>query len=236
MKCWEIDGHRVVNGDASDPAAYDLALGTKRRAKCIFTDPLYGVNYMGKQKKRKLIANDDGFEFHRFLKSTLGAALRRTAGAFYVCMSDLRAAMAKAVIEGEGVYLGQTIVWVKHRFVLSRADYHNQYELILYGWTQGHHRWHGDRKQSNVWFIKSPKASADHPTMKPIELCAKGIINSTAAGEIVLDPFAGSGSTGVACAETGRRAALIELDAEYAAVCVRRLEKATGVKAKPVRD
>lgn len=155
----------------------------------------------------------------------------------------------------------QNIVWVKDRLVLSRHDYHGQHETLLYGWSPdgtpapvhveeqdaayladydeivygwtpgGPHKWHGGRKQTSVWHIPRPSRSKEHPTMKPIELVARSLINSTVRGQLVVDPFAGSGSTLVAAARVGRVGAGIELDCGYVDVIVRRLVAETGLQA-----
>lgn len=85
--------------------------------------------------------------------------------------------------------------------------------------------------QRNLWHIKRPNKNDLHPTMKPVELVERAICNSSRPGDIVLDPFAGSGSTLVAAERTGRIAYLMEIDPHYCDVIVRRWEEYTGKKA-----
>jgi DNA modification methylase len=89
----------------------------------------------------------------------------------------------------------------------------------------------GDDSDSTTWRIEKPKKNADHPTMKPIALCARAIQNSSNPGELVLDPFGGSGSTLIACEQTGRTCFTMEFDPVYADVIVKRWEEFTGQKA-----
>jgi DNA modification methylase len=114
-------------------------------------------------------------------------------------------------------------VWVKDRFVLGRSDYHYQHEPILYGWRDdGGHYFVVDRTQSSVLTFARPGRSEEHPTMKPVELYERLIENSSRAGEVVGDPFGGSGTTLIACARTGRVCRTTELDPGYADAIRRR--------------
>ena len=115
---------------------------------------------------------------------------------------------------------------------MGRADYQRQYEPILYGWKEGtDHYWCGARDQGDVWFVKKPVANDLHPTMKPVELIERAIRNSSKSRDTVLDPFAGSGSTLIACEKAGRQARLIELEPRYCDVIIRRFEEFCGKRA-----
>jgi len=100
----------------------------------------------------------------------------------------------------------------------------------LFGWKKkGKHEWYADRKQTTIWEFDKPKQNADHPTMKPVELLAYPILNSSMANCVVLDPFGGSGSTMIACEQTDRICRMIELDEKYCDVIVKRyIEQAGG--------
>jgi DNA modification methylase len=132
-----------------------------------------------------------------------------------------------------GFHWSSTIIWVKDRLVISRKDYHTQYEPIWYGWNEKAARLMTveDRKQSDVWEVDRPHVSDLHPTTKPIELIARALNNSSRAGNLVLDLFGGSGSTMIACEQTGRRNCSMELDPKYCDVIVKRWENLTGNKA-----
>ncbi len=99
----------------------------------------------------------------------------------------------------------------------------------MYGWKHGgKHKWFADRKQTTIWRFDKPRRNADHPTSKPLDLLAYPIRNSTQANAIILDTFAGSGSTLMAAEETDRIAYCMELDEKYASVILRRYAEATG--------
>ena len=124
------------------------------------------------------------------------------------------------------------IIWAKNTFTLGRADYQRQYEPILYGWPEGQNRhWCGDRDQGDVWNIKKPQKNDLHPTMKPVELVERAIRNSSRPGDVVLDPFGGSGTTLIAAEKSGRIGWLIELDPKYVDVIVRRWQDWSGQEA-----
>jgi DNA modification methylase len=123
--------------------------------------------------------------------------------------------------------------------VLGHADYHYRHEPLLYGYKpadgrrgRGASGWYGDNAQTSVFEIPRPKASKQHPTAKPPELVAAALRNSSGRGALVLDPFAGSGSTLVACEQLGRSARLVELDPRYCDVIVERFERLTGARAR----
>jgi DNA modification methylase len=118
-------------------------------------------------------------------------------------------------------------------FTLGRSDYQRQFEPILYGWPEGQsHYWCGERNQGDVWLIDKPHTNDLHPTMKPVALIERAILNSSRRGDIVLDPFGGSGSTILACDKAGRRGYLMEVEPRYCDVIIRRWEKFTGKHAK----
>ena len=126
----------------------------------------------------------------------------------------------------------QTLVWVKNSIVMGRSDYHYQHESIFYGWRPGAaHLEMPDRKQSTVWEFDRPTMSREHPTMKPIGLFEKAIRISSVPGDIVLDPFAGSGTSLLASAQMGRVARCIEISTAYCDVIVERFQQTTGEKA-----
>ncbi len=234
---WVLGDHRVLCGDATDPAAYQALLGDSL-ADMVFTDPPYNVDYANTAKdklrgKHRPILNDDlGEGFGAFLQSALAAMLDVTKGALYVAMSSSELDTLQAAFRAAGGRWSTFIIWAKHTFTLGRSDYQRQYEPLLYGWRDGNDRyWCGDRDQGDVWQIKKPQRNDLHPTMKPVELVERAIRNSSKSRDLVLDPFAGSGSTVMACETTGRQARVIELDPKYVDVIVRRWQDFTGRRA-----
>ena len=127
------------------------------------------------------------------------------------------------------------IIWVKDCMVLGHGDYHYKHEPIYYGWKPGApHRATPDRTQVSVWEVARPKRSAEHPTMKPVELYERMMNNSTAPGELVLEPFGGSGTTLIAAAKTGRICRAMEIAPRYCDVIRRRWTKFAKDNNKPV--
>jgi site-specific DNA-methyltransferase (adenine-specific) len=209
-------------------------------ADLVWTDPPYGVSYVGKTKDALTIQNDslNPEEFLAFLKSAFENSKRvsKPGAVWYVAAPAGNLFLSFAIALSDLEIWRHTLVWVKDMFVMGRADYHYRHEAILYGWTPGAaHQEPPDRKQDSVWEIPRPKRSEEHPTMKPLELIIRAIRNSTSKGQIVLDPFGGSGSTLIAAEQTGRKARLIELDPKYCDVIVTRWQNLTGQTAELIR-
>jgi len=178
------------------------------------------------------MANDTSADFDGLLRAACANMLAVTKGALYVCMSSAELHRLQRAFREAGGHWSTFIIWAKNHFTLGRSDYQRQYEPILYGWREGMDRfWCGARDQGDVWFIDKPQANDLHPTMKPVALVKRAVRNSSKSRDIVLDPFAGSGSTAVACEATGRMARLLEIDPAYCDVIVRRWEDFTGNQA-----
>ncbi len=154
-------------------------------------------------------------------------------GAIYICMSSRELHNLYEAFCQAGGHWSTYVIWAKHTFTLGRSDYQRQFEGILYGWREGcPHYWCGDRNQGDVWFINKPHSNKEHPTMKPVELVERAITNSSRKGDLVLDPFAGAGSTVLAAERTGRRARVVEIDPRYADVILRRWQNYSGGEAR----
>lgn len=245
---WQLGPHRLVVGDATDADVWEQLLPDGAPAM-VWTDPPYNVAVAGgthdaRDKKNHgkgpRIQNDamsDG-DFRDFLRSAFG--LMCTAlpegGAIYVCHADTEGINFRSAFAEAGFFLHEVLIWAKQEFVFGRSDYHWQHEPILYGWRPGAaHSFYGERNQSTVWQIDRPmRSEKEHPTQKPVALPFTAITNSSQPLERVLDPFAGTGSTLIACHQLGRHARLIELDPKYADVILRRYQEHTGLV--PTRD
>ena len=234
---WELGNHRLLCGDATDPFSYE-ALMADVQADMVFTDPPYNVDYAKSAKdkmrgKDRPILNDNlGDGFYDFLLAALTPMLARCAGGTYIAMSSGELDTLQQAFRAAGGKWSTFIIWAKNTFTLGRADYQRQYEPILYGWPEGQNRhWCGDRDQGDVWNIKKPQKNDLHPTMKPVELVERAIRNSSRPGDIVLDPFGGSGTTLIAAEKSGRIGWLIELDPKYVDVIVRRWQDWSGQEA-----
>ena len=231
---WLLGDHRVLCGDATDAKCYDQLLQGKA-VDLTFTDPPYNVNYANSAKdkmrgKDRAILNDNlGDGFYDFLLAALTPIMANCTGAVYVAMSSSELDVLQAAFREAGGKWSTFIIWAKNTFTMGRSDYQRQYEPILYGWSEGgKHHWCGDRDQSDVWQIKKPHKNDLHPTMKPVELVERAIRNSSKPGDVVLDPFGGSGTTLIAAEKSGRMARLMELDPKYVDVIVRRWQDWTG--------
>lgn len=235
---WILGEHRLVVGDATSTDVWDSLLDGSR-ADLVWTDPPYGVSYVGKTKDALQIEGDDRSEqgLADFLRAVFGVAFTYcTPGAcWYVAAPAGPLHLQFAMVLAELDVWRQTLMWVKDQFVMGRSDYHYRHEPVFYGWTQGQgHHAPPDRKQDTVHEIARPRRSEEHPTMKPVELVEKHVCNSSEPAALVLDPFAGSGTTLIAAHRNHRRAALIELDPHYADVICRRFQQHTGTL--PVRS
>ena len=237
---WALGAHRLLCGDATRAESYAVLLGADT-ADMVFTDPPYNVNYANTPKDKlrgthRAILNDNlGADFSGFLLAALTPMLARCTGGIYIAMSSSELDTLQTAFRAAGWHWSTCIIWAKNTFTLGRADYQRQYEPILYGWPEGAERhWCGDRDQGDVWQIKKPQKNDLHPTMKPVELVERAIRNSSRPGDVVLDPFGGSGTTLIAAEKSGRVARLMELDPKYCDVIVRRWEDFTGGTATRV--
>lgn len=214
----------------------------------LLTDPPYNValgQHMRPSEARQLHRRTDGLVidndswdddegFIEFLSAAFDNAMGiLTAGAsFYIWHADTQRANFLEACKRSGMRVRECLVWAKNTFTLGRQDYQWRHEPCLYGWKDGaSHSWYSDRKQSTVLEFEKPVSNDEHPTMKPVPLMAYLIQNSTKRGETVLDVFGGSGSTLIACEETGRKCLTMELDPHYCDVIIARWEQLTGRKA-----
>ncbi len=221
---WTVGRHRLMCGDAT--SAEDVSkLMDGRKANLILTDPPYGVSFQSSNGLS--IQNDSikGEEFYQFLLSAMKnmADHLEKGGAAYVFHADTEGLNFRRAFVDAGFHLAGCCIWVKNSLVLGRSDYQWQHEPVLYGFLQnGKHPWYSDRKQTSIWNFDKPKRNKNHPTSKPLDLLAYPIGNSTQMNAVVIDTFGGSGSTLMACEQTGRICCTMELDEKYASVILRR--------------
>lgn len=226
---WQLGKHRVICGDSTKSESYDQLLGDKK-ANLVVTDLPYNVDV---EETAGKILNDnmsDG-DFYQFLLSMFTQVENHmeTDASVYVFHADTEGLNFRKAFKDAGFYLSGCCIWKKNSLVLGRSPYQWQHEPCLYGWKKkGKHQWFSDRKQTTIWEYDRPKSSKDHPTMKPIQLMAYPIQNSSMRGTVVLDPFLGSGSTLIAADQTGRVCYGIELDEKFVDVIVKRYIEVTG--------
>lgn len=225
---WQLGKHRVICGDSTKAETYKQLLDD-RKANLVVTDPPYNVDV---EETAGKILNDnmsDG-DFYQFLRSMFTQVENHmeTDASIYVFHADTEGLNFRKAFKDAGFYLSGCCIWKKNSLVLGRSPYQWQHEPCLYGWKKkGKHQWFSDRKQTTIWEYDRPKSSKDHPTMKPIQLMAYPIQNSSMRGTIVLDPFLGSGSTLIAADQTGRVCYGIELDEKFVDVIVKRYIEVT---------
>ena len=242
---WQLGEHRLICGDCTDRTVIERVMDGEK-ATMVWTDPPYGVNYGDKLDasnpmgyRVRSIQNDNlpPDELEKFIRCAFHlCADHSVAGAviYVACPAGTLLPRLISAFDGSGFVFHWGLVWVKDQLVLSRADYHFQHENILYGWKDdAGHKWTGDRKQSSVFFVDRPKRSDEHPTMKPVKLVEQMLTNNSSEGEIVLDPFLGSGTTLIACQNLGRKCRGVEIEPKYVAVTLQRWADATG--RTPVR-
>jgi DNA modification methylase len=252
---WLLDRHRLLCGDSRNFASFDRLLQGER-ADLVFTDPPYNVAIdghvcgLGRIRHREFAmgAGEMSREaFTAFLEGTLGhaAASCRDGAIAFVCM-DWRH-MGELLAAARAVFseLKNLCIWNKTNGGMG-SFYRSKHELVFVfkvgsaPHTNSFGLGDTGRYRTNVWdyagvnTLRPGRAEelAMHPTVKPVALVAEAIKDCSRRGEIVLDPFAGSGTTLVAAEKTGRRARVIEFDPAYCDQIVRRFEQVTGKPAK----
>lgn len=239
----KVGHHRILCGDSLKEESFIKILDGKR-AHMVMTDPPYNVDYASKNeflnkwdKGNRVqipIINDAITDYFAFLCDWLQAMKNQLTdyNSIYITTAGKTIKELLIALESNKYYLSQVLVWNKNSTVIGRMDYMGKHELIVYCW-KGKHKFYGKNERS-VWDIPKPHQSKLHPTMKPVELCARAIGNSSLPGEIVLDPFAGSGSTLIACEQLDRQGYMIELDPRYCQIILNRYEAYTGEAAEKI--
>jgi len=226
---WTLGRHRLVCGDSTKPETYEILM-EGRKANLVLTDPPYNVNYEGSAGKIKNdnMASEKFFDFLFDAFSCMEKVMADDAS-IYVFHADTEGLNFRRAFDAAGFYLSGCCIWKKPSLVLGRSPYQWQHEPCLFGWKKnGKHQWYSDRKQTTIWEFEKSKKNGDHPTMKPIPLLCYPITNSTMSNTLVLDPFGGSGSTLIACEQTDRSCATIELDEKFCDVIVNRYIELVG--------
>lgn len=220
FRCERIGPHRLYCGDCREILPL---LGT---VDAVVTDPPYGIGYVTERRHvsyaPKMLANDDVAPIETV---ALMARLLKDGGAIYLCTRFDVAEQWRLALEAEAITIKTPIIWDKTNHTAGdlAGDYGCQTEMVLYG-TKGRHRLRGGR-DVNLWRIPRP-TFGNHPTPKPVGLMARAIRNSTDERNIVIDPFMGEGTTGVACAKLGRKFIGIEIDPQYFETACCRVEEA----------
>jgi DNA modification methylase len=232
---WVLGNHRLMCGDSTSIDALEK-LTNNQLVDMWLTDPPYNVAYEGKTKDALTIQNDsmNDESFRQFLTDSYSAAdsVMKQGAVFYIWHADSEGYNFRGAAQDTGWQIRQCLIWKKSSMVMGRQDYHWKHEPCLYGWKSGSgHLWSTDRKQTTILEFDRPNRNAEHPTMKPVELFEYQMLNNTKGGDQVLDSFAGSGTTVIACEKHGRFARVMELDPKYCDVIIKRWQEFTGKQA-----
>jgi DNA modification methylase len=252
---WEIGHHRLIVGDARDPEVYERLL-VGERVQLVVTDPPYGcaiennVSGNGAVKHKNFVMGAAETSLPEFAMTILRPALKCIAsfcepGAIAFVFMDWRGA-PHLLDAAQGVLheTKQLIIWAKTSGGQG-AFYRSAHELVYaFKVSPGNHinnflLGQGGRYRTNVWTYAGANVFragrmedlTDHPTVKPKKMIADAILDCSKRGGVVLDAFAGSGTTLVAAEMTGRRGRAIELDPKYADVTLRRIQAETKAVA-----
>jgi len=235
---YRLGRHRVMCGDSTCDLKYLMA---EDKANLLLTDPPYGVSYADKNaflntispgnRNQTKIANDHQTpdEMKEFWTEGFGAIFPYlfNDASYYIC-SPQRGELPLLLLLSLydiGYPSRHTIIWNKNNHVLGRSDYNYKHEPLLFGWKEKHIFYGNGNHHDSVWDINKPQSSKEHPTMKPIELMAECVLNSSKKDDIVLDPYLGSGSTLIACEQTDRICYGMEIDPKYVDVIRKRYWK-----------
>lgn len=226
---FEIGPHRLLCGDSTKAENVERLL-CGEMADMVLTDPPYGVSYVGKTKDAMTIENDSmsddqTFELWGGALSALWSVLK-DGGVIYATVPAGRLQLGFMRVMEDLKALRQVVVWNKSSMVMGHSDYHYKHEPILYGWKPGAaHYFTSDRTKTTVLDFDRPQRNREHPTMKPIALWAELMGNSSKPNEIIVDTFAGSGTTMVTAHQLERVARCMEIDPKYCQVIVDRMLK-----------
>jgi DNA modification methylase len=254
---WLLGPHRLLCGSCTDEDAVRFLMDGQRAA-LMATDPPYLVDYTGGNHPQHWAERDgrlvdtanklwdtyrEGDEalYHDFLRIALAEALLPSAPV-YQWHADRRRRFVEDAWGENGLLWHQTVTWVKSRPVLTRSHFMWQTEPCAYGWVEGNQPDHARRpppNTPNAWLVDSvgrdeegQDGRVEHPTQKPVELFSRPIAYHTKPGEVLYEPFAGSGSALVAAELAGRVCCAMELEPAYCDVVVARWEQLTGQTAE----
>ena len=249
---WQLGDHRLMCGDSTKVNDVQMLMGGAE-ADMVFTDPPYNVAIGDKNKALNALTGSHSIERNlegdtyktdeecgEKLWKPAFTAMRKVSKsrcAIYVTMPQGGTHMMMMLMMHEaGWQVKHELIWMKDRptFSMGRLDYDYQHEPICFGWNKTHKKIGAGKYTKSVWAIDKPAKCDLHPTMKPIELIVNALLNSSEENDNILDCFGGSGSTLMACEQTGRHCYMMEYDEHYCDVIIARWEKYTGRKATKI--
>jgi DNA modification methylase len=238
---FELGDHRLMCGDSCKQEDVNKLIG-EEKIDNLSTDPPYGVyddwedSLRGRtQTQNSSTYNDHIPDYLKFSTAWVTAVKPHLAdyNSHYVWINGAHILELLQALTEAGSHTRTDIIWMKSHFVLSRLDYLAAHETCLYGWF-GKHKWYGGSKERTVWQYPKPAVNKEHPTMKPVEIMVRGILNSTMPGMNVCDLFGGSGTTLIACEQVGRRCFMMELEPKYCQIIIDRWQAYTGEQAHKI--
>jgi DNA modification methylase len=233
---WQLGDHRLLCGDST--SADDVVrLLDGVRPHLLVSDPPYGVQYapgwrneagVSSTARTGAVRNDDRADWREAWALFPGDVA-------YVWHAGIHGKTVADSLESCGFAIRAQLIWVKTRFVLSRGHYHWRHEPCFYAVRDGgKSRWQGARDQSTVWEIATntdDDMATVHGTQKPMECMLRPILNNSARGDTVYEPFAGSGTTFIAAEKSDRRCVGIEIEPRYCDVIIERWQNVTSKRA-----
>lgn len=240
LQIYNLGDHRLACGDCRDLSLVRKLIGGSR-VNLVITDPPYGVSYVegkshfGHIKKDVPILNDnftDEKSYSQFTTDWLNTmkGFLDVKNACYIFNSDRMIFSLREGMNDSGFRLAQLLIWVKSNQVIGRRDYLAAHELIAYGWY-GAHSFYKSKDRSVLYYPK-PIKSPLHPTTKPLGLIRRLMLNSSKIGDLVYDPFSGSGTTLIAAEQTKRRCLAVEIDPGYCKTIINRYKNIKERKGK----
>jgi DNA modification methylase len=232
---WLLDNHRLLVSDATVGSEVRRLMAGDA-ADLLFIDTPYNVDYEGYTEQRLKMQGDrmSDADFQKFLEAAFRScrAVAKPGASMYVCHASSWQREFQNALEAAGFDVRCQIIWAKNTFAWGFGRYKFQHEPLFYAHIAGEKDpWYGDKSQSTLWEEKKPAANRLHPTAKPVELVERALLNSSKAGDVVADLFAGSGSTLIACERRNRKSRLMEIDPKYADCICRRFQEYTGKQA-----
>jgi len=229
---WNLGSHKLLVGDSTDRSQV-ARLMAGEAADLLFIDTPYNVDYEGYTEQHLTMQGDrmSDADFQRFLEAAFRScrAAAKPGASLYVCHSSSRQREFQNALEAAGFEVRCQIIWAKNTFAWGFGRYKFQHEPLFYCHVAGEKDpWYGDKSQSTLWEEKKPAANRLHPTAKPVELIERALYNSSKAGDVVADLFAGSGSTLIACERLNRKSRLMEIDPKYADCIIQRYQEYSG--------
>lgn len=227
---WQLGAHRLACGDCTDPALVEMLLAGQA-PQLMVTDPPYGVEYDPEWRHRRGVNNSGRRgKIQNDEQADWSAAWELFPGQIaYVWHGALRATIVAESLFKSGFSIRAQIIWAKERLVMSQGDYHWQHEPCWYAVRKKGH-WTGDRKQTTLWNIPTggQDAETEHATQKPVECMRRPMLNNSNPGQLVYEPFSGSGTTLIAAETCGRVCLAVEIDPLFVDVAIRRWQSFTG--------